>query len=141
MVTWLQAIAMKKYPHFKPIETEIAKRFLRKYRIEGNYIFDFKLPVELPRRIETYPPEIRRALRSLKARRIDIVIETREMDYLVEIKERANAYGIGQLLAYKEIYTTKVKKGRLVQLLLVYAESDPDIEAIAKKFGITPVKV
>ena len=132
---------MPKYPHFKPIETQIAKKFLRKFRIPGNYIFDFRLPVELPPRVEEYPPEVRRALRSLKARRLDIVIETKEMDYLIEIKERANAYGIGQLLAYKEIYTTKVKPGRLVQLLLVCEESDPDIERVAKSFGITVVKV
>jgi len=132
---------MPKYPHFKPIETQIAKKFLRKYRIPGNYIFDFRLPVELPPRVELYPPEVRRALRALKARRLDIVIETKELDYLVEIKVRANAYGIGQLLAYREIYTTKVKPGKPTQLLLVCEESDKDIEEVAKRFGITIVKV
>jgi len=132
---------MPKYPHFKRIETEMAKKFIRKFRIPGNYVFDLRLPVKLPERVEQYPPNVRRALYSLKARRLDLVIETPEMDYLVEFKVRANTQGIGQLLTYREIYTTKIKPGRLTQLLLVCMESDEDIEKVAKKLGITIVKV
>jgi len=141
MVTWREALLMPKYPHFKRIETEIAKRFIRKFRIPGNYIFDFRLPVELPPRIEQYPPNVRRALRALKARRIDIVIETPELDYLVEIKTRANAYGVGQLLAYNEIYTTKVKPGRRTQLLLVCEVADIYMKKACKALGITLIEV
>ena len=137
----MEALQMPKYPHFKRIETEMAKKFIRKFRIPGNYVFDLRLPVKLPERVEQYPPNVRRALYSLKARRLDLVIETPEMDYLVEFKVRANTQGIGQLLTYREIYTTKIKPGRLTQLLLVCMESDEDIEKVAKKLGITIVKV
>ncbi len=137
MVSWIEALRIKRYPHFKPIETEIAKMFIRKYKIPGDYIFDFRLPVEEIPRWRSYPEYIQRAIRSLKARRIDIVIRDKEMTYLVEVKDRLNAQCIGQLLVYREIYSKKVEYGKPIGLIATYRVSDRDTEEIARSFGIT----
>ena len=136
MVSRIEALAMPSYPHFKPIETKLAKLFLRKFVIDGEYHFDFRLPIEIPKRWLEYPEPVREMLISLKQRRIDILIETSDRDYIVELEPRLSARGIGQLLTYQRIYTTKVKLGRKTVLIDACLEADEDTKKIAESFGI-----
>jgi len=136
-----EALLKPSYPHFKPIETQLAKKFMIRYPIIGNYIFDFRLPIDVPEDWERHPEPIRKMLISLKQRRIDLVIETRDFDYLIEFEPRLSATGLGQLLLYKEIYTTKVRPGRSVKLIAACFEFDQTTKEIAEKFGIEVKRV
>lgn len=73
---------------------------------------------------------------ALKQKRIDAVCQTPNVDYIIEVKKRANTQAIGELETYEHLYNQLLLGSKRIQKVIVCLESDPDIEQVAKSHNI-----
>ena len=125
-----------KFPHFKPIETEIMKKFLAKGIIVGDYEFDYRLPYPAPAGFELKPTWEQKMITAYRQKRIDAICRTPHIDYIIEVKKRANTQALGELEVYEVLYKKVVGIYRQIKKVIVCIEEDSDIEEAAKSHNI-----
>jgi hypothetical protein len=125
----------------RPRERAIAERFLAKHMLDGKFSFYYHLPVAEYPPVAGLLPEERRMVQALRELKIDILVETTYVDYIIEVKPQTDTRMLGQLETYRNIYTTKVKPGRKVELWAVVEAEDPSLKAIFAEHGIKVVVV
>jgi len=125
----------------RPVEREIAERFIAKKIITGKYSFQYRLPTEYKPIPKELLPEERRMILALRELKIDILIETPTLDYICEVKRQTDTRMLGQLETYRNIYVTKVKPGRAVQLVAIVEAEDPTLKAVFAERGIRVIVV
>ena len=112
------------------------RRFLSKKILTGEYIFDYRLPYSRPIGFERLKTSEQKMIEALKQRRIDALCITPNVDYIIELKTKADTTAIGELLTYDTLYQNAIKGAKRTKLWLVCNESNPDIEKVAAKHNI-----
>lgn len=125
-----------KYPHMFPRDIEVWERFLDKYgELYKGFYYDVlcgnhaELPVDY---------DIKYAMDAylLSKLRIDALGVRDESYDLIEVKPRATAGAIGQLLNYKDHFEKEYEPDKPVRMLLVASEIDANIIPLTEKHHI-----
>lgn len=119
----------------------IWKAFKRQHDLQNEVCkFDVRVGTEL-QECPNAEAKYQRLWASLSAKRIDVLIEGEDEDWIVEIKPRAGMVALGQLLTYRYLFTLEAKAGRRVLATCLCAEVDPDVLPIFRQRGIALWKV
>jgi len=133
-----------KYRHYKPEELQLAKDFVRRCYLPGNYFFDVYLLTYSAKVIEETmaPPALSDIVPWMM--RIDCVVVKPGRIWILEIKQRLRAYGLGQLDAYKQLYQAQFHPTKEISLGYVCRDDDPTLHTLLALKGIrlwvVPVK-
>lgn len=129
------------YPHMFPLDIAVWERFLDK--LGDQYLgFYYDTSCGKPTTAGDHlPDEYKRDAEILSRLRIDVVGKKQNGLDIIEVKPKANASAIGQLLTYKECYTTDYKPSEQVAMLLVCGELDQNFEPALKSAGISYIIV
>lgn len=126
-----------KYPHMFPLDIAVWERFLDK--LGDQYLgFHYDITCGKPTTAGDHlPDEYKRDAEILSRLRIDVVgVKDSEIN-IIEVKPKANASAIGQLLTYKECYTSDYSPGKPVAMLLVCGQIDQNFEPALERAGIS----
>ncbi len=129
-------IDFAKFRHFRPEEIEIFKTFALKEYPNANYYFDVPLEVSGLEWLKEQPKEYQEMWKYLRAKKIDVIIETEEKYIICEVKGRVRPSAIGQLIVYRDMFIQQYKPEKPVELLIVAKYFDIDVAKIAKSLGI-----
>ena len=127
---------MSSYPHMSPRESVIWEDFLRsRYMPKGNVYYDSRVGHAIP--AEPGASAWLSAVRNVTSRkRLDVVIETRDAWWLVEVKVRAGLSAIGQVIGYTYLFGQSLSGERPILGLIVCNYAAMDIDTIAEQEGI-----
>ena len=130
-----------KYPHMFALDIAVWERFLDK--LGDQYIgFYYDITCGKPTTAGDHlPDEYKRDAEILSRLRIDVVGKKVEEIHIIEVKPKANASAIGQLLTYKECYITDYKPSKPVAMLLVCGELDQNFVPALERAGISYILV
>jgi hypothetical protein len=125
-----------KYPHMLPAEAEIWDRFL-KIRQPPFINLEYDVHVgDTPIPPATLPDYLRGMYDSVMKKRIDVVAHDTDVIYVIEVKPRAGMSALGQVLAYKYLYTRDFSPGKPVEMRIVSEREEPNIREIAEPLGV-----
>jgi len=130
-----------RYRHYKPDELQIAKAFIRKPYIVGQYFFDYYLLTDAAMRIIEIevPPKLADIVPWMQ--RIDAVLFKGKKVFIIEFKDRLRASGIGELLTYRELWEKQYGFGREVELIYVYRDEDPTFHRVLERHKIQNIRI
>lgn len=123
-------------PHYQEAEKLIFCEWLRDKSAYGDYIFDLAIPPKAKADISKLPDSVRRQAEYLLALKIDAVRLRDEGVELIEVKRRALASGIGQLITYKSRFEDEFKGVRVLRMIYVVPLASQDIRDAARELGI-----
>jgi len=123
-------------PHYKPIEYEIANKWIRTERLAGTYYFDFRLPEIMPDQVRALPLWVQEMWRALSDYRIDIALNQPGRWLLVEIKDLLSSTAISQPLLYAYLFRRYIRPGKPVDPALVVGEAKLGALEYARAEGI-----
>lgn len=127
------------FKHYKPRELDVAREFIRRRILVGEYYFNVLLkPPERPKRPWETDDEYK-LWQFLRSKEIDCVCITDTNIYLIEFKDRVRPSAIGQILVYRDLFIQQYKPLLPVKLMIVAGEDDPQTRIIAEKQGIEVV--
>lgn len=130
-----------KYPHMFPRDIAVWERFLDKYgKLYKGFYYDILCGkhVELP---ADYDIKYATDAYLLSKLRIDALGVRDESLDLIEVKPRANAGSIGQILTYKEHFLSEYEPEMQVRMLLVAGDIDENIIPLTEKHHIVYIIV
>jgi len=122
------------FPHYKPEELEVAKRFLKSGSLKGHWVIWLALDTpqsESLKRLKANPREIWHW-----QLQIDATCETDTELWIVEFKERLRPSGVGQLLVYKYWHEKTFKPSKPVRLIMVATIDDPAVREFCETIPI-----
>jgi len=119
-----------RFPHFRPEEIKILKKFIDARVIVGKWSTDVRLGYELTEEEKKLAPHEQKMIISLRERRIDAVCETPTEIWILEVKDKLRASGIGQLLTYEYFYKERFKPVKPVRLGYIAAIDDPTLHPL-----------
>ncbi|MDW8035523.1 MAG: hypothetical protein RMI85_03600 [Candidatus Korarchaeum sp.] len=124
-------------PHYLPAEQLIFCEWVREYDKYGEYIFDLPLYPSLDEWKGRVDSSVLEAMKYLLALKIDALrFITDDRVELIEVKRRATASGIGQLLVYAEKLRNQVPGIIIDTMSYVVAVATNEIRASCSNMGI-----
>lgn len=127
---------LKKYPHLRPEDVVIWERFIEMYP-------DFFERVNYDVRCgegRSYPlvedEKILHDIQGLSKLRIDVVGFRAKERWVIELKPRAGASAIGQVMCYANLFKDLCAADTKITMAVITDEAVPDIERIAASFGV-----
>jgi len=152
-----------RYPHMGPIESEIWHKFLAVTELNfirinydvsvGRGYIPAYLMEEYKHKKELYEKGLLdyRSLREVEAviesasyltkLRIDVVAETSEHIWIIEVKPRASKSALGQLECYRFWYVKQHRPAKAVRLAIVCYDVDRNVEPLFNLKGIRIFKL
>jgi len=130
-------MAGTKYTHLKKDEKEIAKRFEATVYFDGEYVYDVHLDVPIPPLPAWWTKEMRKNYGDLRAKRIDLVIKTKNEHWIIEITPKLSKAPLGGVLTYRDLYKKQYKPGLPVKVGVVVEVDDPAYHDTYKKYGVS----
>ena len=124
------------FPRYTGEEDIVAKEFIYSNKIDGEYYFDVKLTSKKAKFLDNAPPDFRYMWQQITAKRIDLVILTKNIIYIIEFKRYMLSSGIGQLLTYYHMFIKEYQPEGKIELIYATYYPDPDIVDIAKEYNI-----
>ena len=124
------------FPRFTEEENIVAKKFIEEVNIDGEYWFDVRLTSTKARYVDNLPKPLQKMWEEVTAKRIDMVILTKNVVHIVEIKRYMLSSGIGQLLLYRDMFIDEYQPDSPVELWYAVYYWDPDVMKLCKKLGI-----
>lgn len=133
-------MAKAKYPHMRKPEQAVWERALNVLKFpEGTYyIYDMHLGNGMPLRAD-WPEWVQRMATALTQRRVDAVAVAPNGIFIIEVKIRADAGGIGQLLLYRQLYVARFGVVPEPKLIMVAGSASFDLAIILAELGINLV--
>ena len=129
------------YPHLRPDEVEVWKRFLAAFPARFSS-FNYDVRVGPGVKLEDGSSEpIKKMALGLSQKRIDVVAEGVEGLTLVEISPNAGAGSVGQLLVYQTLWVREHQNKPPPKLLLVTGFERSDIREVTADTGVELVVV
>jgi hypothetical protein len=128
--------ALDKYPHMFPLDEAVWERFLAKHG--QDYIgFQYDVTCGITSSFYNSLAEPYKSDATILSKlRIDAVGETASTMDIIEVKPRGNMASVGQLLTYKKHYIDEYNPTKLVKLVLVCADIDPNIIPLLEQNAI-----
>ena len=124
------------YPHLMPYEIPIWERFLSSppfslWRIEYDVHLGEGAVID-----PNWPAWLVKVVRSTSKKRADVVVETDNELWILEIKVRAGFSCLGQLLGYGVLLLSEWAPTKPLRLGVVCERVAADIEPVLAEFGI-----
>jgi len=116
-----------RFRHYKPEELEVARRFIAKALLPGDYKFDVYLLTERAKEIMKRLLPKQKALAIPWMARIDMVCEDPYYTWIIEVKQELRRSGIGELMNYRDLYVQQYRPIRPVRLAYVAKIDDLDV--------------
>jgi len=124
------------FRHFGPMETKVAKAFIRRELLYGTYYFDvYLLTREAIEWMKRYPEKFWR-MGIPYAHRIDAVCFTPTEVYVIEFKVRLSYSAIGQTLGYVDWFKRQYRPTKPVIPCIVVLLARPELNETVKKHRI-----
>jgi len=124
-------------PHFEDAEKHIFAAWVEQTQNYGTYAFD--VPVMSSAHlaeVEKFPSGVREAAFYLTAKKIDALKILNHDVWIIEVKKRPLASGVGQLLTYKEAFEQTYPDYRAKKLIYVVPIMDMDVKMVCDRVGI-----
>lgn len=125
------------YKHLKPDEKEIARRFVEGGYLTGEYQYDVIL--ESPDIV--FPPTWTKKdfehWGALRAKRIDLVVNSTKEIWIIEITPKLSKTAIGGVLTYKQMYDKQFKFEKPSRCGIVVEVDDLAYHPTLEQFRIT----
>jgi hypothetical protein len=141
MVGKYPAEKLRMYPHLMVGDIAIWDRFLA---LEDHGFDSFDYDVHVGEGIipsAEWTPEIQAMALALSEKRIDVVGWVHDVPTIIEVKPSASLSAIGQVLCYRELYSTRFP-GVVRPFLMIVTDFElPDIRKLCSVFGISFVLV
>jgi hypothetical protein len=125
-----------RFPHFKPIERQMAQRFVELEVIKGKYEWDVHLETTQSRRMRESGDSLQASEARLYDRRIDCVVEAPEAVWIVEFKERLRPSAVGELIVYRNLYRQQKNPLKPIKLMVVALVDDEGLHDVLIEEGI-----
>lgn len=129
------------FPHLMPLEVPIWMRFLASTDIEFiSFKYDVHLGAGAP--VDpSWPDWLVRQVAAVSRKRVDVIGETVDAIWIIEIKPRAGMGALGQLLAYAQLFEREYRPRKPVVKLALCERVEPDVPAVFARFGIRVIVV
>jgi len=125
-----------RFRHYKKSEIDLATRFIRSLKLQGDYYFNVVLLSDAAEHIARYMEPLSLSDIYPWCYEIDAVVRQPGAHTLIEFKERPIYTGIGQLKLYEDLYKKQYNPGKHILLALVTDRGDPQQQKVAEKQGI-----
>lgn len=129
------------YPHMKPNDTAIWERFMSANQAFFDTVQYDVLVGTAPDFDTVVNTETGGSIEALYKKKIDVVGHKDGKIFIVEVKPRAGASAIGQLLGYVELYKRDVKPSVEPQAILLTDTINKDTQMVAEKFKVQLIAV
>jgi hypothetical protein len=125
------------FTHLVPDEITLARAFITTNPIGATtWRFDEHLGEGMSPQTD-WPPWLALMAKTLTQRRVDLIGVTDAVDWIIELKPRANIHAIGQLLVYQKLYNLKYPHRPLPRLALVAAYKGYDLDPTLQEYNIS----
>ena len=115
------------YPHLMPLEVPIWERFLAEYGfLFTRLTYDVHVGEGAPISEDATPGEVRQ-IQAITRKRIDVVGETKDELWIIEVKPRAGHAAAGALLNYRRLYRREYHSLKPVRLVVVCERVEWDV--------------
>lgn len=125
-----------KPPHMLKVDIPIWYRFLEKYGSQFNSLYyDCLLggPHLTPR--EEKDPLLR-MWRFNTSKRADVIVETKDEVWIIEVTSEPKVRALGQLMMYKRLWKEDPKSNKSLKVVLVCDRVDADVVAASSTYGV-----
>jgi hypothetical protein len=122
--------------HMLRVDVPIWHSFLEKHKDEFIALYyDCRLggPGFTP---SDYDENLRGMWKYLGSKRADVIAETRDKVWIIEVTSEAHIKALGQLMTYKSLWLEDPKNSKPVEMVLVCDEEDADVVASMQGYGI-----
>lgn len=123
-------------PHMLRVDVPIWYRFLEKNKdkfISLHYDCLLGSPAYVP---ATEEKQYKRMWEYLGSKRADVIAETTEKIWIIEVTNEVKVKAIGQLVLYKSLWLQDPKNPKPVEMVLVCDEVDSSVVAVMEDCGI-----
>lgn len=125
-----------KYPHMQPNDVFIWERFIDANR-EAYEDVDYDVKVGQGAEIPSGTEEnIASGFKTLTQWKIDVVGKIEGRTDIIELKPNATPAALGQVKGYEQLYLDHIDKNAITQAVLITDTLRPDMEKLAKNFGV-----
>lgn len=135
-IRWYQPVILTKYPHIYGPDSDLMTTWIKN---EGSKFKRIAYDIAVGGYREP-PGKIDKALLSdwkyLASFKIDALAENDEVNFILEIKFKANFSALGQLLTYKRLWKKESDTKKVVKLGLVTSEINPTLKSIFEHYNI-----
>ncbi len=126
-----------KYAHMMPFEVPIWERFLADPPFQMVKIsYDVHLGEGIPVNPD-WPAWLVRVVRATSRKRADVVVETADAIWILELKVRASFSALGQLIGYGVLLLDEWQPRKPVHLAVVCERVAADMRPVLNEFGIS----
>lgn len=130
-----------KYAHMSPNDVQIWERFISAYPDRYTTVtYDFALGT-VPVSASPDLGEIGGRSARLYQKRIDVLAESEGETHIIEVKPKAGASALGQVLSYAELYKQFVDPSAKTVPIIVTDTVGTDMALLAHAMGVTLVIV
>jgi len=124
------------FPRYTKEEDTVAREFIKEKKWKGEYYFDVHLTSRKAKFVENLPAPLARLWTEVTAKRIDMLVVTRDRIRIVEVKRYMLSSGIGQLLTYRKMFKEEYRPNVPIELWYAVWYYDPDIISICQQLNI-----
>jgi len=125
-----------KYPHMQPNDVAIWERFIDANR-EAYEDVDYDVKVGSGAEIPSGTEEnIAQGFKTLTQWKIDVVGKDKGRTDIIELKPNATPAALGQVKGYEQLYLEHIDPNATTQAVLITDTLRPDMEKLAKNFGV-----
>jgi len=125
-----------KPPHMLKVDIPIWYRFLAKVgkQLTALYYDCLLGGPDLTPAEERDP--LKRMWRATTSKRADVIAETKDEVWIIEVTSEVKVRALGQLMLYKMLWRNDPKSTKPVKTVLVCDELDPDVIAASASYGV-----
>lgn len=127
---------LARYPHLKKYDIEVWERFIAEL---PGYLdsVDYDVCLGKGRQFSPNVPEnIARNGRVLTQRKIDVIGYCKDDIFLIEVKRKVDARGLGQILNYRTLFLREFIPSGSVHMVVIGGELEPDISETYTEHGV-----
>lgn len=129
------------YPHMRDFEVNLIEKYILEYpRAYEEVAYSYPVGHGAP----TNPivnDETEGSVEYLYYKKIDILAKKQGKITIIEVKKKAGASAIGQVLGYRDLYILDEKLSTKPSCVILTDEASPDLLHIAKKQGVEIIVV
>lgn len=125
-----------KYPHMQPNDVAIWERYIVANPTAYEEV-DYDVKVGAGAEIESGTEEnLARGFKTLTQWKIDVVGKIAGRTDIIELKPNASPAALGQVKGYEQLYLEHIDPMANTQAVLITDTLRPDMEKLAKSFGV-----